>query len=119
MDIKALDQGFARIKDYWSPHILAAFNNNHIKLARVKGEFIWHVHNDTDEVFIIHKGALEIHYRDRVVSLEAGDVHVVSKGVEHKPVAAGECEIILIEPAGTPNTGDGANAPAAAEEKWL
>ncbi|MCP5117924.1 MAG: cupin domain-containing protein, partial [bacterium] len=89
----------------------------HVKLAKARGEFVWHTHTDTDEVFLINKGSVEIQMRGRPsVRLSAGDLFVVPAGVEHRPVADAECELLLIEPAETPNTGD---AATAAEEPWI
>ena len=108
---------FDRIADLWSPRIVAEFNGLHVKLARGKDEFMWHTHEDTDELFWIHRGAVEIQMRDRpAVQLTAGDLFVVPAGVEHRPVASDECELVLIEPAHTPNTG---NAATAAQEEWI
>lgn len=112
-----LSEKFGRVKGTWSPHIVAEFNGLHVKLVRVHGEFVWHTHDDTDEVFVIHSGRLRIELRDRPdVDLGSGDLFVVPAGVEHRPVAAEPCELVLIEPAGTPNTGD---AASAATEPWI
>jgi mannose-6-phosphate isomerase-like protein (cupin superfamily) len=91
----------------------------HIKSAKVQGEFVWHRHEHTDELFLVHKGTLTIRYRDRDVVLRAGEMHVVPKGVEHKPVADEECQILLIEPAGTLNTGDAGGDLTASQEPWI
>jgi mannose-6-phosphate isomerase-like protein (cupin superfamily) len=80
---------------------------------------VWHRHEDTDELFIVHKGTLTIRYRDRDVTLRAGEIQVVPKGVEHQPVADEECQILLIEPAGTLNTGDAGGDLTAREEPWI
>ena len=109
----------AKFSEHWSPKIVAQMNDYHFKLAKVQGEFIWHDHPETDEVFLILKGRLEIHLRDGVVTLNEGDMYVVPKGVEHKPVAESECHIMLIEPAGTINTGDVVNEKTAANDVWI
>jgi mannose-6-phosphate isomerase-like protein (cupin superfamily) len=114
-----LDQKFAKFSQHWSPHIIAQLNDFHIKSAKVRGEFVWHRHDDTDELFLVHKGTLTIRYRDRDVILRAGEMHVVPKGVEHKPAADEECQILLIEPAGTLNTGDAGGELTAREEPWI
>ena len=88
------------------PKIIAQLNDLHIKAVKLQGEFVWHSHPETDELFFVHKGALTIRLRDRDVVLQPGEMFVVPKGVEHMPVANEECEMLLIEPAGTPNTGD-------------
>ena len=90
---------FAQFTDLWSPRIIAQMNDYHFKLARIKGEFVWHSHAETDEVFIVISGSLTIHLRDRDVEMQTGEMYVVPKGVEHKPSAEHECHILLIEPA--------------------
>src|SRR5512143_1875691 len=95
-----------KFSEHWSPRIIAQLNDYHFKLAKVQGEFIWHDHPETDEVFIVVKGSLDILFRDGKVLLSEGEMFVVPKGVEHKPVAGNECHILLIEPAGTVNTGN-------------
>ncbi|WP_298983644.1 cupin domain-containing protein [uncultured Roseibium sp.] len=105
--ISNLDMEFGRITDYWSPRVVADVNNQSVKLAKLKGEFVWHDHADEDELFFIVKGSLTIQYRDRDdVVLSAGDLHVVPKGVEHNPLAENECWVMLFEPAETKHTGD-------------
>ena len=112
-----IESKFEKVEGLWSPHIVAEFNGMHVKLARIDGEFMWHSHEDTDEVFMVHRGSVEIQLRDGVSTiLGPGDVYVVPAGVEHRPVAPGECELVLIEPAATPNTGDRATA---ASEPWI
>jgi len=94
-------------------------NNYHFKLAKVQGEFIWHDHPETDEVFIVVKGHLDIMFRDGEVSLYEGEMFVVPKGVEHKPFAENECHILLIEPAGTVNTGNVVDEKTAPNDIWI
>jgi mannose-6-phosphate isomerase-like protein (cupin superfamily) len=89
----------------WSPRIVAQLNDLHVKVAKIDGEFVWHNHPDTDELFLVVRGDLRIELPDRAIRLGPGELFVVPKGVEHRPVAIGECEIVLIEPAGTSNTG--------------
>jgi mannose-6-phosphate isomerase-like protein (cupin superfamily) len=96
--------------DRFSPRTVATYNNNDIMVAKLEGPFHWHQHDDTDDFFLVLDGVLDIELRDRTVTLNAGDVFVVPKGVEHRPVARGEVHILLIEPTGTPNTGDEATA---------
>jgi mannose-6-phosphate isomerase-like protein (cupin superfamily) len=105
--------------DLWSPRIIAQMNDYHFKLARIQGEFIWHSHPETDEVFIIISGSMQIHLRDELVELSAGEMYVVPKGIEHKPVADQECHILLIEPAGTLNTGDAGGDMTVQEVAWI
>jgi len=110
---------FAQFSDLWSPKIIARMNDYHIKLARIQGEFIWHSHPETDEVFIVIKGSMRIHLRGEVVHLNAGEMYVVPKGIEHKPSAEQECQILLIEPAGTLNTGNAGGEMTHLEEVWV
>lgn len=103
----------------WSPKIIAQMNDYHFKLAKVQGEFVWHDHPETDEVFLVVHGQLEICFRDGTVILKEGEMFVVPKGVEHKPVAEHECHILLVEPAGTVNTGNVVNDRTAANDVWI
>ena len=119
--MKAVNLGekFAIFSDLWSPKIVGRLNNLHIKAVKVKGEFVWHSHADTDELFLVTKGNLVIKLRDQDVPVAAGEFFVVPKGVEHKPVAEDECELLLIEPAGTVNTGNAGGALTATSEPWI
>ncbi len=96
--------------EHWSPRIVADFNGNDVMVVKVKGEFNWHSHPDTDDFFLVINGQITIKLRDGDVHLSEGELFVVPKGVEHCPVAAEEAELLLIEPHGTPNTGDQATA---------
>jgi len=100
----------ALFSDHWSPKIVGQFNGHDVMVVKVKGEFVWHSHPDTDDFFLVLKGALTIQLRDGDVHLGPGDLYVVPKGVEHRPVAEEETHLLLIEPRGTPNTGDVATA---------
>lgn len=114
-----LNDKLSKFSEYWSPKIIAQINNYHFKLAKVQGEFVWHDHPETDEVFLVLKGKLDIHFRDGVVTLKEGELYVVLKGVEHKPVAAEECHILLVEPAGTVNTGEVVDEKTAPNDVWI
>ena len=103
----------------WSPKIIAQMNDYHFKVAKIQGEFIWHDHPETDEVFIVLKGQLEIQFRESSVLLKEGEMFVVPKGVEHKPVARDECHILLVEPAGTINTGNVVDEKTAPNDIWV
>ena len=92
--------------DHWSPKIVSQFNGHDVMVVKVKGEFVWHSHPETDDFFLVLKGRLVIQLRDGEVKLGPGDLYVVPKGVEHRPVAEEEAHLLLIEPHGTPNTGD-------------
>jgi mannose-6-phosphate isomerase-like protein (cupin superfamily) len=106
-------------KEQWSPKIIAQMNDVHFKLAEIQGEFVWHSHPETDEVFIVLQGAFTMQLRDRNLHLQAGEMCVVPKGVEHRPAAAEECAILLVEPAGTVNTGDAGGDLTAAHDEWI
>ena len=110
---------FAKFTEQWSPRIIAQMNDYHFKIAKLKGEFVCHDHPETDEVFIVIRGEMEIQLRDGNVLLKEGEMFVVPKGVEHKPVAAQECHILLIEPAGTLNTGDVVNERTVTDNVWI
>ena len=105
-----LDEKLAAFSDLWSPRIVGAFNGHDLMVVKAKGEFTWHSHPDTDDLFLVLKGRLRIDLRDGAVTLGPGELYVVPKGVEHRPVAEEETHLLLIEPAGTPNTGDPATA---------
>lgn len=109
----------SKFSDHWSPRIIGQLNDYHFKVAKVQAEFIWHAHPETDEVFIVLKGQLEIQFRDGSVLLNEGEMFIVPKGVEHKPVAEGECHIMLVEPAGTVNTGDVIDKKTAPHDVWI
>ena len=100
---------FAAFNDHWSPKVVAELNGQHVKLGKFRGEFVWHAHEHEDEMFLVHRGSFRLEFRDRSVTLNAGDFIVVPRGVEHRPVADEEVEVILFEPAGTLNTGNTVN----------
>ena len=101
-----LKQKYSLFHEFWSPKIVGELNDSYIKLAKLKGEFDWHHHDQEDELFFIVKGELTIKFRDREVSVGAGELIVIPKGVDHLPVAADEVRVMLIEPKGTLNTGN-------------
>jgi len=110
MNTVNLKDKLAMFSEHWSPRIVADFNGNDVMVVKVKGEFNWHSHPDTDDFFLVIKGQITIKLRDGDVHLSEGELFVVPKGVEHCPIAADEAEVLLIEPHGTPNTGDQATA---------
>jgi len=118
MEVVNLEKKFGRFDEHWSPKILAKLNDYHVKAAKLRGEFVWHKHDETDELFFVTKGTLLLRFRDRDVTLGPGELLVVPKGVEHLPVAEEECEVLLIEPAGTLNTGDAGGARTV-EPEWI
>ena len=110
---------FAKFSEHWSPKVIAQMNDYHFKIAKVQGEFIWHDHPETDEVFVVLKGQLELQFREGSVILNEGEMFIVPKGVEHKPAAEQECHILMVEPAGTVNTGDVVNERTAPNDVWI
>ena len=109
----------ARFSDHWAPKVVAQMNDYQLKLVKIQGEFVWHSHADTDEVFIVLDGRMRIELRDGGVDLGPGEMFVVPKGVEHKPSAPDECRILLVEPKGVVNTGDAGGAKTAPNDVWI
>lgn len=109
-DVVNLDRKLSTFTEHWSPKIVSQFNECDIMVVKAKGEFNWHRHEDTDDFFLVLKGTLRIELRDRNVILQPGELFVVPKGVEHRPVAEEEVHLLLIEPKGVPNTGVAATA---------
>ena len=105
-----LTEKLSTFSEHWSPRTVTQFNGCDVMVVKVKGEFVWHHHDDTDDFFLVLKGMLDIQLRDRTVTLGPGQIYVVPRGVEHRPVARDEVHLLLIEPTGTPNTGDVATA---------
>ncbi len=101
-----LTEKLSLFSDHWSPKTIGQFNGHDLMVVKVEGEFVWHSHPETDDLFLVLKGEIDIEMRDRTVTLREGELFVVPKGVEHRPVARSEVHLLLIEPAGTPNTGD-------------
>jgi mannose-6-phosphate isomerase-like protein (cupin superfamily) len=106
----SLKSKLAQFDEHWAPRTIATFNGHEIMVVKAKGEFVWHSHDDTDDLFLVLHGRLEIQLRDGSVHLEPGDLFVVPRGVEHRPVAREEVHVLLMEREGTPNTGDPATA---------
>lgn len=109
----------SRIPGHWSPRIAAAVNDTHVKLARLLGAFDWHRHPDADELFLVVKGRLVLEFRDRRVRLEEGEMALVPRGEEHRPVAEEECHVLLVEPAGTLNTGTEVTERTVTAPEWI
>ncbi|WHI44485.1 cupin domain-containing protein [Microbulbifer sp. JMSA004] len=105
--------------EHWSPKVIAEMNDYQFKLVKIQGEFTWHDHPVTDEVFVVVSGHMQIEFRDGVISLGPGEMTVVPKGVEHKPRAEQECEVLLIEPKGVVNTGDAGGDLTAKNDVWI
>ncbi|HEY7408973.1 MAG TPA: cupin domain-containing protein [Gemmatimonadaceae bacterium] len=106
MDGIDLREKFASFDEHWSPRIVAELNGQHVKLVKFRGAFVWHHHEHEDELFLVHRGRFRMEFRDRSVDLGPGEMIVVPRGVEHRPVADEEVEVMLFEPAGTLNTGN-------------
>ncbi len=101
-----LEQKLSLFSDHWNPRIVGELNGQHVKLAKLKGEFVWHHHDHEDELFFVLKGKLRMEFRDKSVEVKPGEMIIVPRGVQHKPVAEEEVHIMLFEPASTLNTGD-------------
>jgi mannose-6-phosphate isomerase-like protein (cupin superfamily) len=121
MEYKAInfEQKFGLFDDQWAPKVVAEMNDYQFKIVKIKGEFIWHDHKDTDETFIVLEGDLRIDFRDGHVKVGKGEMYVVPKGVEHKPYAEDEVRILLIEPRGVVNTGQESGERTAENEVWI
>lgn len=107
------------IDDYWKPRVITEMNDYQFKVVKVHGQFVWHNHADTDETFLVLAGNLKIELRDQVIELGPGELYVVKKGVEHRPVAEEEVHVLLIEPRGVINTGDTENSLTAEQDVWI
>jgi mannose-6-phosphate isomerase-like protein (cupin superfamily) len=114
-----LDEKFGLFSDCWRPKIIAGLNDYHLKLVKIHGDFVWHDHPETDELFLVIKGKMEIDFRDGKVAVNEGELIVVPKGTEHKPYAAEPCQVLVIEPAGTVNTGAAGGERTAPADAWI
>lgn len=106
-------------EDQWAPKVIAEMNDYQFKLVKLQGEFVWHNHQDSDETFIVLHGEMTIDFRDGSVPLAAGDMYVVPRGVDHKPMAEHECHVLLVEPRGVLNTGDEGGSRTADNDIWI
>ncbi|HGN0734922.1 TPA: cupin domain-containing protein [Pseudomonas aeruginosa] len=109
----------ALFDDRWQPRVIAQMNDYQFKLVKIEGDFVWHSHADTDEIFIVLSGRLRIDFRDGAVHLGPGEMYVVPRGVEHKPFAEGEVRMLLVEPCGVRNTGDQGGERTAVNDLWI
>ena len=115
-----LDEKFAAFDQKWSPKVIGEFNDTQLKAVKVKGDFVWHTHEETDEFFLVRSGRLTIRLRDREdVTIGPGEFFIVPSGVEHCPSAEGECEILLLEPVGVVNTGGVSDSDLTAQDEWI
>jgi mannose-6-phosphate isomerase-like protein (cupin superfamily) len=112
-------QKFSLFSEQWKPKVVAEMNDYQFKIVRLEGDFVWHNHKETDETFIVLEGTLRIDLRDGAVSLSAGEMFVVPKGVEHKPYAEREVKLLLIEPRGVLNTGHEGGERTAENDQWV
>lgn len=114
-----LEDKLSKFSEHWSPKVIAEMNDYQFKLVKIEGEFVWHDHPDTDEVFIVIEGTMQIEFEDRTIELNEGEMLVVPKGVRHKPYAEEECKVMLVEPRGVVNTGDAEGDLTADNDVWV
>ena len=119
IEVVNLTKKFSLISEHWNPKIIAKLNDYHLKIAKIEGDFVWHSHPETDEMFLVIDGELVIHLRNGFLHLKQGELCVIPKGMEHKPVAERECQILMVEPAGTVNTGNAGGELTNEEIGWV
>ena len=121
MDIKKINfnEKYLKFSETWSPRVIAEMNNYQFKLVKIIDDFIWHSHDDTDETFIVIDGEMIIEFRDKELKLQKGEMCVVPRGVEHRPRAASECKILVIEPKGVINTGEVKSELTSENDSWI
>ena len=108
-----------KFSEHWSPKVIAEMNDYQFKLVKIQGEFVWHNHADTDEVFIVIEGSMKIQFENETIELKEGEMLVVPKGIEHKPIAESECKVMLVEPRGVVNTGGSDSELTADNDVWI
>jgi len=114
-----LEEKFAMFNEHWTPKIITELNDYQIKIVKVEGDFVWHDHSDTDEFFLVIEGTLFIEFEGETMELNAGELYVVPKGVQHRPYALEECKVMLIEPRGVVNTGEAESNLTASNDVWI
>lgn len=114
-----LKEKLSRFSDHWSPKVIAEMNDYQFKLVKIKGDFVWHNHEHSDEVFIVIEGTMKIELENETIELSEGEMYVVPKGIEHKPSAAAECKIMIVEPRGVVNTGNAESELIAPNNVWI
>ena len=121
MDIKKINfnEKYLKFNDNWSPRVIAEMNDYQFKLVKIIGDFIWHSHDDTDETFIVIDGEMTIEFRDKEIKLKKGEMCVVPMGIEHRPRAASECKVLIVEPKGVVNTGDKESTLTSDNDVWI
>ena len=119
MTVVNFAEKFELFSEHWSPKVIAEMNDYQFKLVKIEGEFVWHDHSHTDEVFIVLEGSMSIEFENRTITLNAGEMHVVPKGTRHKPFAESECKVMLVEPRGVINTGEAEGDLKADNDVWI
>ena len=114
-----LQEKFSKFSQHWTPKVIAEMNDYQFKLVKIEGEFVWHNHYDTDEVFIVIEGKMFIEFENETIELNQGEMYVVPKGVQHKPYAEQECKVMLVEPKGVVNTGETSGDLTAQSDVWI
>jgi len=114
-----LQDKFSKFSEHWTPKVIAEMNDYQFKLVKIEGQFVWHNHSDTDEVFIVIEGKMFIEFEDETIELNQGEMYVVPKGVQHKPYAEKECKVMLVEPKGVVNTGESSGDLTAQNDVWI
>ncbi len=114
-----LEEKFALFNEHWTPKIISELNDYQIKIVKVEGDFVWHDHSETDEFFLVIEGTLFIEFEGETMELNAGELYVVPKGVQHRPYALEECKVMLIEPRGVVNTGEAESDLTASNDVWI
>jgi len=118
-DVINLAEKLAKFSEHWSPRVVAEMNDYQFKLVKLQGEFVWHEHKDTDEVFLVVRGEMQVGFRDRDVTIREGELFVVPRGVEHITRATRECHALIIEPRGVVNTGEAGGELTAQNDRWI
>ena len=114
-----LQDKFSKFSEHWTPKVIAEMNDYQFKLVKIEGEFVWHNHSDTDEVFFVVEGKMFIEFESETIELNQGEMYVVPKGVQHKPYAEQECKVMLVEPKGVVNTGEASGELTAQNDVWI
>ena len=114
-----LQDKFSKFSEQWTPKVIAEMNDYQFKLVKIEGEFVWHNHSDTDEVFIVLEGKMFIEFENETIELNQGEMYVVPKGMQHKPYAEQECKVMLVEPKGVVNTGEASGDLTAQNDIWI
>jgi mannose-6-phosphate isomerase-like protein (cupin superfamily) len=114
-----INSKFNLFSDYWSPKVIAEMNNYQFKVVKIKGDFVWHDHKNTDETFIVIEGSMKIKLKNQTISLKAGEMIVIKKGEKHMPFSNKECKVLIIEPKGVANTGEEGGKFLAKNNMWI